>query len=72
MVTFGENIKEIRAISGMTQKEVAVLLSISHSALSRYENDEATVPTDVIIGMTEVYGVDYNRLYYRVEKQLRS
>ncbi|MCF0114904.1 MAG: helix-turn-helix transcriptional regulator [Erysipelotrichaceae bacterium] len=69
MVTLGENIRNIRVRTGMSQKEAASLLNVSSSAYSRYEHDEAQIPTDVIIGMTEIYNVDFNRLYYRVEKQ---
>ena len=36
-----ENIKKFRILSGYTQSELAVLLSVSPQAVSRWENGQA-------------------------------
>ncbi len=47
-MTFGQIIKTLRRNAGMTQKQLAEILSISGLAVSRWEND-AAMPDIVLL-----------------------
>ena len=40
MIDIGENIREIRKLKGMTQKELGNKLGISQSAINQFENNK--------------------------------
>jgi len=66
-MTFGENLKELRRKSGITQEKLAELMSVSPQAVSRWETDLSkpdisllpplanlfSVTTDYLLGMED-------------------
>jgi transcriptional regulator with XRE-family HTH domain len=53
----GERLKEMRAKLGMTQLEFAEALQLADRSVKRYEAGSSTIPSDVILRMTDL-GID--------------
>lgn len=51
----GEEIRQMRIISGMTQEELAIRLSTTKSAISRLENHSESVRLSTIEKVAEVF-----------------
>lgn len=63
-MTFGETIKELRKQRGMTQRELADLLEVNFTYISKIENDKLEVlpSEDLIRRMAEVLKADAEEL----------
>jgi transcriptional regulator with XRE-family HTH domain len=48
MATFGKKLRECREAKGISQSEVAKLLSTNHSIIGKYERDEVKPTVDVV------------------------
>lgn len=57
MYDMGSRLKDIRVKRGLTQKMLAERISKSVSAISGYESNVQTPPTDVLISISEVLHV---------------
>lgn len=68
-------LKEIRLKRGISQKIAGIELGVSQQNISRYENDIASVPVDVLIAMSEYFKVSTDYLLgltdirYRLDAQ---
>lgn len=58
-----KNIRDLRRKSGYTQAFVAEYLNITAAAVSQYENDAQTIPTQVIEKLALLYNVEEYDLY---------
>jgi transcriptional regulator with XRE-family HTH domain len=58
----GERIARFRKDRGLTQKELADLLSVSQPVVSDYENDVIRIPADVVIQLADVLHVSADEL----------
>ena len=56
------NLKELRAESGLKQKEVANILNITLSSYGNYEQGTRQVPDDIKIKLAELYDVSLDFL----------
>lgn len=56
-------IAQRRKGSGLSQYELAALLGISQSSISRYEQGERTPPLSVGLGLYIVFGIKPNKCY---------
>ena len=54
MIDIGENIREIRKLKGMTQKELGNKLGISQSAINQFENNKTAPKLTTIIKVAEL------------------
>lgn len=69
MYDLGSRLKEIRNKRGLTQKMLAARINKSVAAVSGYESNVQTPPTDVLISISEVlhvpitYFIDLNSEY---------
>ncbi len=63
MYEIGSRIKEARTNRRLTQKQLAVLINKSVSAISGYENGAQTPPMDVLISIGQVLNVPITYLY---------
>lgn len=62
MVRFGERIKERRWQLGLTQKDLAVRLGVTGSAISSYENNTRLPSFDILIKMSRVFHMSTDML----------
>ena len=61
-IKLAENIKRLRAEKGMSQKELAIRLSVSPQAVSRWENGLAYPDIEMLPRIAELYGVSLDTL----------
>lgn len=61
-MTLGEKLKAARLEKGMTQKEVAKVLRLSHSSISEWENDKHRPDADTIEVLLGLYGLSASDL----------
>ena len=52
-----KNIRALREDHDMTQKQLSELLHCSQQVYSNYELGQRDIPTDVLIKLSEIYGV---------------
>ena len=64
-----KNIKLIRVINDYTQLKVQMDTGISQSALSKYENGEASPTVDNLLLLAEYYGTSLDFLMDRTDEQ---
>lgn len=58
----GEIIKGLREASLMSQSDLADKLHVTRQAVSRWENDETTPGSDLLLSMSELFGVSVDRI----------
>lgn len=58
----GTIIKALREAGLMTQADLASKLHVTRQAVSRWENDETTPGSDLLLSMSEIFGVSVDRL----------
>ena len=70
-VSLGERIRYLRRSRGMTQKELALQLHVSHCAISRYEMGRAEPELSTLDDLSRLFRVDYNYLMdYRGSREI--
>ena len=62
MVDFGTILKELRLQSGMTQKDLALLIGVTKSVISYYELSERSPSPEVLIKLANVFHVSADYL----------
>lgn len=63
----GERIRKLRAGEHMTQQELAARLNISKSAVSMYEQNQRSVPHEVLLRICSLFSVSTDFLLSRDE-----
>jgi len=66
-----ENIKSFRTEQGLTQSELAALLSVSPQAVSRWENGQAYPDIEVLPSLAMVLGISIDELIGAGESRLK-
>jgi transcriptional regulator with XRE-family HTH domain len=61
--SIGTRLRQAREARGMTQTEVAIILGVTRSVISRYESGTNDPPTENVKVMASAYGVSPNYLY---------
>ena len=59
-----QNLRRLRAQSGMTQEQVAARLNITRQALSSYESGRTRPDIDMLLRLCQVYHTDLEGLIY--------
>lgn len=54
---FGQRLKELRTEFGLTQKELADKLNLTHATISKYEREELDPGKDVLIKLAKYFDV---------------
>ena len=62
---FSKNLKKIRKLKGITQKELAGILNISRSCISNYEAEKRQPDNDTIIRIADYFNVSVDYLLGR-------
>lgn len=66
MTSFGETIKQLRLDRNLTQRNVATLLDIDTSVLSKYEKNKRQPSEEQIEKFAEIFNVDSKTLKFEV------
>jgi transcriptional regulator with XRE-family HTH domain len=61
--TFSKRLKEARLVTGFTQKEVAMEISINDSALSKYESGTLEPSIEILGKLANFYGTSIDWLF---------
>lgn len=69
-MNFGGNFKKYRKQSGFTQKEIALMLGISQSNISDWENNVSRPEYENLIAIARIYDVTVDELL-SVEQKLK-
>ena len=64
-MSIGKNIKSLRQERGYSQKELAEVLNISPSCLSKYESDKAQIPPETMISIADTLNVSLDYIFGR-------
>lgn len=56
--TLAQDLKFMRRMTGMTQKEVAEQLGIRRQTITNYENGVRTPDIRILVAMVDLYGYD--------------
>lgn len=56
------HMKELRLKSGLTQEEIALILRVSQSTYSKYENGQSDIPVEILVEVSKLYGVSVDYL----------
>lgn len=62
--TIGQRLKKCRALTKLTQEQVAEQIGISHNTYARYESDIRCPTTDNAIKLSRYYHISLNELLY--------
>lgn len=62
-------IRDLREDKDMTQKQIAEIINISQSNLSKYERGELDIPSDVLIRLADFHNVSVDYLLGRVDEK---
>lgn len=69
MASFGQHLKQLRKVKGISQGQLAELMELDPSHVSRYERDQTQPSISVAIKFAKVLGVSLNELAYGSEEQ---
>ncbi len=64
-----KNLRAIREDNDIKQKEVAKILSVSQNTYSQYENGVIALTAEVLIKLSDFYGVSIDYLLDRTDKK---
>jgi len=70
--TLFKNIKKIRILAGLTQKELAEKLEVSSKTISAYETGRALPPLPVLLRIAEVTNVNLESLIKKEDEDFPS
>ncbi len=78
-MAIGDKIRTYRQAAGMTQCELAEKLHVTPQAVSNWERDERLPGLDMVLALTETFGVSYKELFdeekilkfYSAEEKIR-
>lgn len=62
--TIGKRLKQYRALTGLTQEQIAEQLGIPHNTYVRYENDLRRPTTENALKLSLFYHISMNQLLY--------
>lgn len=63
------HIRELRKEKGLSQEEIARLLTCSQRVYSNYERGEANIPLDILCKLADFHDVSVDYLLGRTEKR---
>ncbi len=69
MSTFGKKLRECREAKGLSQKELAKLLSTSYSVIGKYERDEMTPSIDTAKRLADILQTTVGYLLGETQEQ---
>ena len=70
--TFGDRLRELRRERGMQQRELGELYNLSSSAIGSYERNLREPTLELLLQLSEYFGVSVDYLLCRTEERLTS
>lgn len=70
--TFGDRLRELRRERGMQQRELGDLYNLSSSAIGSYERNLREPTLDLLLKLSEFFGVSVDYLLCRTEERLTA
>lgn len=64
-----KRIRDLREDKDLTQTDIAKYLHISQRAYSRYENDERSIPIEVLVKLADFYNTSIDYLVDRTNEK---
>ena len=61
-IKFAENLKNLRILHGLTQKELAKLLAVDQRTVSAWENKICEPDFNTLAKISEIFKEDFNNL----------
>lgn len=71
-MSINDNLRQLRASSGMTQEQVANKVGVTRQALSSYESGRTRPDIDMLVRLSGIYGTDLDGLIYGRSRALAS
>lgn len=59
-MTRGETLRKFRLLKGLTQKEVALELNMTHSAYAKYERDKVNIPITKWVELSKILNMPFS------------
>lgn len=66
----GRNIRHLRHAAGLSLKDLADFLGISHQQVQKYETGQDRLPVDKLIRLQFLYQVPYETLFSGIQKNI--
>ena len=70
--TFGDRLRELRRERGMQQRELGELYNLSSSAIGSYERNLREPTLELLLQLSEYFGVSVDYLLCRAEERLTA
>ena len=70
--TFGDRLRELRRKRGMQQRELGELYNLSSSAIGSYERNLREPTLELLLQLSEYFGVSVDYLLCRTEERLTA
>ena len=70
--TFGDRLRELRRERGMQQRELGELYNLSSSAIGSYERNLREPTLELLLQLSEYFGVSVDYLLCRTEERLKA
>ena len=70
--TFGDRLRELRRERGMQQRELGELYNLSSSAIGSYERNLREPTLELLLQLSEYFGVSMDYLLCRTEERLTA
>lgn len=69
LLHFSERLKQLRSERKLTQGQVAMMVGVTRSTLSTYENQTRCPSYDILVSLSRVYGVSTDYLLCKEDRQ---
>ncbi len=67
MSNLSENIKQLREGSGLSQSQLASFLKVEETFVSKIENGEHIITTDIVDKLSSLFGIPVEDLYKNID-----
>ena len=71
-MTFGQKLKDLRTVNGITQKELSAMLHVSFQTVSKWENDLNEPDLATLKQLAKIFGCSLDRLTDFEEEEIRK
>lgn len=71
-MTFAERLKEVRLVNGLTQEELAEMVSVEKMSISKYESGKMMPSSSTLIALSSALSVDISYFFREISVQLKT
>lgn len=62
-------LESARINAGYSQKEAGELFGVHYQTIAKWEEDNTKMPFDMVNKIPEVYGIEYNHIFFGVKNE---